>query len=163
MTTKIKMKNYPFRRTLTLAIRAKRFGYAVFEGTETLLDWGVKSHKTARQLSFARHLENLQRQFTPAVMLARTAEWVSEVALPVTLIEEFALRTFFLEANRTNKHEVSEAVARRYPDLAWQLPPKRKPWKTEPGRQLIFDAASLAVFYFAQCDTTTPNISWTTD
>ena len=158
-----KTKHRCFHRTLALAIRAQRFGYALFEGTDALLDWGVKSHSLDKPLSFESSVADLQKQFEPSVVLALGLENVSTTAIPIRVVDESTLRQFFRGIFRKNKHEISEAVATRYPDLAWQLPPKRKTWQSEPCQQLIFDAASLGVFYFSQCDTPMPHIPLVTD
>jgi len=68
----------------------------------------------------------------------------------VRLVDESKLRDFFSRETRVNKHDIAEMVADRFPELSWRLPPRRKPWQSEPMRQSIFDAASLGVFYFAQ-------------
>ena len=60
--------------------------------------------------------------------------------------EEAAIEmlTQFAQGGRWNTHEVAQAIAKRFPELAWHLPRKRKPWQSEPKKQLIFDAAALA-------------------
>ena len=57
------------------------------------------------------------------------------------------------------KYGVAEAVAREIPVLAPRLPRKRKAWMSEDARQSLFDAAALALLYFASvADASEPNL-----
>jgi hypothetical protein len=49
-----------------------------------------------------------------------------------------------------NKHQVASAIAERFPELLYILPPKRRPWQSEDYRTSIFDAGALGIAYFAQ-------------
>lgn len=157
------------RRVLTLDLRSSRFGYVVFEGPSTLLDWGTRTYGDEQRSSLDMRLKNLQSSFAPSVILARlTTErhrftqpkirmafpslkaFAKRVLITVHLIDESKLRGFFSRGTKVNKHDIARMIANRFPELSWRLPPKRKPWQSEPTRQSIFDAASLGVFYFAQ-------------
>jgi hypothetical protein len=159
----------PARRILAIAFRARRFGFVAFEGVNKLLDYGVREYENDGRFSLEHRLVKLQSEFAPSLILARRAadrghntlrstrdalrrleDFAKQTILPVTIVEESSIRDFFSASARKNKHDVGQAIVSRYPELAWKLPPKRKPWQTEPVRQLIFDAASLGVFYFAQ-------------
>jgi hypothetical protein len=156
-------------RVLTLDLRSKRFGYAVFEGPDTLLDWGTRTYGNEECSSLERRLKVLQSSFAPSVILARQiAErhrftqstirrrshslrvFAKRVPITVHLINRSKLRSFFSGETKANKHDIAQMIANRFPELSWRLPPMRKPWQSEPTRQSIFDAASLGVFYFAQ-------------
>jgi hypothetical protein len=116
-----------------------------------------------------RRLTNLQSMFLPSIILVRKSAgsrrssqptsrpavyilkgFAKRVVVAVRWIDESALRGFFSGEKTINKHDIARMVADRFPELSWRLPPKRKPWQSEPKRQSIFDAASLGVFYFAQ-------------
>lgn len=157
------------RRVLTLDLRSSRFGYVVFEGPHTLLDWGTRTYREEGRSSLDWRLKNIQSSFAPSVILARQITdrhrftrlmsrrafhslrvFAKRVLISVHLIDESQLRGFFSSEKKVNKHDIARMVADRLPELSWRLPPKRKPWQSEPARQSIFDAASLGVFYFAQ-------------
>jgi len=63
-----------------------------------------------------------------------------------------AMRKYFQEIGRANKFEIAEAVATRFPELAWRLPRKRKPWQSEPLVQPLFDAVAIALFHGEQLE-----------
>jgi hypothetical protein len=157
------------RRVLTLDLRSSRFGYVVFEGPSTLLDWGTRTYRDEERSSLDWRLKNLQSSFAPSVILARQITegprftqptrrsafltlkaFAKRVLIAVYMIDESKLRGFFSRGTKVNKHDIARMIANRFPELSWRLPPRRKPWQSEPTRQSIFDAASLGVFYFAQ-------------
>ena len=59
------------------------------------------------------------------------------------------IRRAFATVGKTTKHPIAAEVARRFPELAERLPPVRKFQDSEEERMSIFDAASLALTYFA--------------
>jgi hypothetical protein len=163
------MTNLSSHRALTLDIRPRRFGYAIFEGPHLLLDWGIRTHGDDERSSLERSLNNLRSMFGPSVILVRKAAESGRITQPrtlralrivkhfakrrlvrVQLVDASSLRNFFSRDATANKHDIARMIADRFPELSWRLPPKRKPWQSEPKRQSIFDAASLGVFYFAQ-------------
>jgi len=163
------MLNLPFRRVLTLDLRSRKFGFVVFEGPHTLLDWGIRTHADEKRSLLERRLNNLQSMFAPSIILVRKAVERDRISQPmirlaihnlkafakrtlitVLLIDESSLHGFFSKEAKINKHDIARMVADRFPELSWRLPPKRKPWQSEPARQSIFDAASLGLFYFAK-------------
>lgn len=163
------MSRLSIQRVLSLDLRARRFGYVVFEGPHTLLDWGIRTHAKGGRSLLVKRLNCLRSMFAPSIILVRKTKEAhrathSLVRLPLQTVKAFAkrvivvvrvidcstLRAFFAKDAKLNKHDVARMVADRFPELSWQLPRKRKPWETESTRQSIFDAASLGVFYFAQ-------------
>ena len=163
------MPKLSIQRILSLDLRARRFGYAVFEGPHTLLDWGIRTHENGERSLMEYRLDSLRSMFAPSIILVRKTKeshrvgqsmighglravkaFAKRVMVVVRVIDGSSLRKFFSEDAKVNKHDVARMVADQFPELSWRLPPKRKPWQTEPTRQSIFDAASLGVFYFAQ-------------
>jgi hypothetical protein len=163
------MKELFIRRVMAMDLRSRRFSYVVFEGPHTLLDWGTRTYSLGDRSLIEERLSGLQSMFAPSTILVRKpAElhrirqtmirpsfhvlkiFARRVLITVRLIDDSALRGFFSSDAKVNKYDMARMVAERLPELSWRLPPKRKPWQTEPTRQSIFDAASLGVFYFAQ-------------
>lgn len=60
-----------------------------------------------------------------------------------------AIRRYFSRRNANTKYEIALEVARILPELAWKLPPCRKPWQSERYSMSIFDAAAALIVYFA--------------
>jgi hypothetical protein len=163
------MPKLSIQRVLSLDLRARRFGYVVFEGPHALLDWGTRTHAEGESSLLEHRLNSLRSMFAPSIILVRKTRethpggqsmirhplravkaLAKRVMVVVRVIEGSSLRTYFAKEAKVNKHEIAKMVADQFPELSWRLPPKRKPWETEPARQSIFDAASLGVFYFAQ-------------
>jgi len=163
------MSDLSHNRILTLDIRSRRFGYVIFAGPHTLLDWGIRTHADGEHSVLERRLIGLQTMFAPSTILVRKTNEHSQTKTPtirpafnivkcfarravvaVRLIDGSKIRRFFARKAKTNKHDVARMVADRFPELSWRLPPKRKPWQSEPARMPLFDAASLGVFYFEQ-------------
>ena len=163
------MSHVSRRRVLILDLRSRRFGYVIFEGPHTLLDWGIRTYTEGKHSSLGRRLNDLKSMFAPSVILVRNAvernpigqaairlalhnlmAFAKRALVTVLLIDESSRRGFFSREAKVNKHDIARMMAAQFPELSWRLPPKRKPWQSEPTRQSIFDAASLGVFYFAQ-------------
>lgn len=163
------MSNVSERRVLILNLRSWRFGYVILEGPHTLLDWGVKTYTEEKRSSLERRLNDLQSMFAPSIILVRKAVEHNRVSqsilrpalrdlaafakrafITMHLVDKSSLRGFFSRETKVNKYDIARMVVDRFPELSWRLPPKRRPWQSEPRRQSIFDAASLGVFYFAQ-------------
>ena len=47
----------------------------------------------------------------------------------------------------TTKYAIATVLIERFPDIAWKLPPKRRPWESEHYNAAIFDAAAAAVAF----------------
>ena len=163
------MANLLIERVIALDLRSRKFGYVIFEGPRTLLDWGIRTHLNAKHSLLERRLRDLSSMFAPSIVLVRrtprlqranqsmipTASLVVKrfarrEPLAMRVIDYSTQRAFFSESTKVNKHDIARIVADRFPELSWRLPPKRKPWQSEPTRQSIFDAASLGIYYFQQ-------------
>ena len=46
------------------------------------------------------------------------------------------------------KHEIATTIAQQLPELGGRLPPRRKPWMSEPEAMAIFDAVALALTFY---------------
>lgn len=154
------------KRVLALDVHPRSFGYVVFEGSDRLLDWGVRSYRSPKENPLPRVQKNLQvlfRDFAPGVLVvkeprARIGSKLNRIMgsirkqaarnhVSLRLLSKKAARRAFSDLESLTKHGVATALAKRYPELAWKLPPKRKPWQSEDYRMSIFDAAALGVAY----------------
>lgn len=155
-------------RVLALDIRRSSFAFALFEGPDQLLDWGIHGFRggvnTAKIPARAK-LASLFEDHAPQVLLVRKhrskakkgIEALSAVArreatkrgIPVLPVSREAINHVFAGQCR-NKEEIAAAVSIRFPQLAANLPPKRKIWKSENYWMRIFDAAATGIAYFAE-------------
>jgi len=152
---------------LVLAIfpSTKGFGYSVFEGPTSLVDWGVKvargDRKNAQSLQRVRELVAFYR---PDVLVledydgrgSRRAKRIEQLidAIAACAEKERVATASFSRAevrdcfSLTAKRQIAEAIARDFPELEPRLPPVRKIWMSEDARMNIFDAAALAMTFF---------------
>jgi hypothetical protein len=156
------------KQVLALDIRSRSFGFAVFEGSNHLLDWGVKSFRpgvNAVKLPPSKKLLALLDEFNPSAVVIRKPEpgrnrkrapllaTIQRVAkyrrIPLRLVPSRAVKRTFAGAERS-RYEIAIAVAQRLSELATRLPPKRKIWESEDYRMSIFDATAIGVAYFAR-------------
>lgn len=167
----------PEIRLLALSARRHKMGYAAFEGSTRLLDWGVRSCgdggsvlKTAR-----KRTDHLLRLYTPSVvvvkqinlrqkngqdirpmLIAIRMECERRLVTLSSLRQEF-VGQFFLEHACRTKHDISGLVAEWFPELAWILPPQRKPWEGESHSTIVFEAAATGITFLHKRNAATRN------
>jgi hypothetical protein len=144
---------------------SKGFGYAVFEGSSSLIDWGVRgvygAQKNRESLQKMRELLTFYR---PDVVVLEDYEGhgsrrARRIEILINLITAHAhgegMRTVsFSRADmracfgQTAKRKIAEAIVREFPELEPRLPPVRKIWMSEDRRMNIFDAVALAITFF---------------
>jgi Holliday junction resolvasome RuvABC endonuclease subunit len=159
-----KTQSNPYR-ILAIAPSTRGFGFAVLEGQDTLVDWGVKpaqGNKNAQSLAKA---EELMAHYQPGVLVlpntkdsrrsARIKALIQNIIsmaatrnVRVELFSQEQLRRAFFAEGQGTKHAIAERVAQRFPDeLASRLPPKRKPWVSEHYQMAIFEAVALVMVF----------------
>jgi Holliday junction resolvasome RuvABC endonuclease subunit len=155
------------QRFLAVDPTCRGFGFAVLEGPERLLDWGVAhARKNKRDRCLARIAELIQR-YEPTVIVAEDGTGKGSRRCPRVLrllrdVRKLAaknhivMRSFprskvwrtFAEGEALTKHQIAKLIAARFPELAPRLPPFRKPWMSEDDRMSIFDALAFALTFF---------------
>jgi hypothetical protein len=154
-------------RVLSLDLHPRGFGYAVFEGTARLVDWGTKDVRKDKQCVTLRKIGELVRLYQPMVLVvedcahARSRRNPRVRRLTETILvaaQEFgveghalplaAVYRMFARSGAGTKYEIASALVRAFPELMVRLPPKRKPWQSEDSRMSIFDAVALGLTYF---------------
>ena len=147
---------------------ARGFGYAVFEGPMSLVDWGVKGvrsiQKNAESLKKIRELfafyrpdvvvlENCQGRGSRRAKRIQTlidlmTAHATEERIATASFSRAEVRACFSSTGSTTKRRIAESIAREFPELEPRLPPVRKIWMSEDSRMNIFDAAALGMTYF---------------
>lgn len=156
----------PLPRVLGIDPIARGFGYAVLEGPEVIVDWGVCNVGSSDLPAAVQRMKELIRLYAPDVVVAedcddvgsrrrdRARRLIAEIGklaggdLEARLIPASTLRKLFSEQGFATKSEIAAAIANQLGDLATRLPPPRKPWMTEDKRMAIFDAAGLALAFY---------------
>jgi Holliday junction resolvasome RuvABC endonuclease subunit len=155
-------------RILAIAPSTRGFGFAVLEGQDTLVDWGVKTViKEGKNIQSLKKVKELIAHYQPGVLVLEDALAKSSLRSPrirrlcrqistlaathkvsVTLFSrDQVMRTFFSDGQGT-KYALAQIVAKRFPDeLSQKLPPERKLGNSEDSRMNIFDAVVLAVVF----------------
>jgi Holliday junction resolvasome RuvABC endonuclease subunit len=150
-------------KIIAFDVRACRFGFAVFEGPDELLDWGVKSFRrgiNAVKVPASQKVATLLSEFRPHVIVVeklppRENSWLMGTIMklarkqhvPVRAISRTAVRKRFLGQGQS-KHNIAMVLSDRFPELTDRIPPKRKAWQSEDYRMSIFDAAALGLTHF---------------
>ena len=144
-------------RVLALELSEAALCYAVLEGSERLIDWGVS--RDPERGALAARINRYVGRTQPSLLVAagyeaparapsarRLATAVAElpvetIAASRTLVQaEFAL-------SGTTRPQIARAIARQFPELAPWLPDERPWWRDTSERIGIFSAvaAGLAV------------------
>lgn len=136
------------------------FAYAVLTDSEDLVDWGLVHVLVRTDANVLSRAERIFDLFPPDVLVledgrgTRRRERARRLIAGIeALAEERNLRVVRISRSRVKgafapartKQEIAEAIARRFPELAYRLPRPRKPWMSEDERMSIFDALSLAL------------------
>lgn len=149
------------KRVLAIDPTSKGFGFAVLEGPETLVDWGLRHAKEARH--FLARIAELIERYEPDVMAVervgasgclrrerarRLIHGLHELArhchLRMHQISRQSVQQCFAAGEPATKRQIAAALALRFPELAPHLPPERKLWMSEDERMAIFDAVAFA-------------------
>lgn len=159
----------PLATTRVLAIdpTSKGFGFAILEGPEMLVDWGVKhvrSDRDQRNRSCLEKVAVLIIRYQPDVLAVervdvqccrrwpRALQLINDVValgmahrVRIRRVSRQRMQRYFSEKGSATKYQVAAAVAQRFPELEPHLPPVRKPWMSEDQRMGIFDAVDFGI------------------
>lgn len=163
----MKEAHYRQLRVLSIDPHPRGFGYAVFEGPATLVDWGTKDVRQDKERVALYKIEELVRQYLPTVIVVedcahrksrrnprvrqlteRILAAAREFAVEGRAVPLTSVYRAFAGTGAGTKYGIATALVRAFPELMVRLPPKRKPWQTEDSRMSIFDAVALGLAYF---------------
>lgn len=161
-------------RIIAVDLRGGSFAFAAFEGSDRLLDWGVRSFrrgvnavKVPAGKKFAALLDYLspdavvirvrtgdrdaRRRKMRGIILRESAKR----GIPARMFSRLAVKDAFDGANRT-KYAIAAALAERLPELAPVLPTAHKLWVSEEYILSVFDAAATGIAYFSRRQSSSP-------
>jgi Holliday junction resolvasome RuvABC endonuclease subunit len=155
---------------LVLAVfpSTRGFGYVVFEGPKSLVDWGVKAVRSGQKnLESLKRVRQLLAFYRPDVLVLEDYEGsgsrrtkriqtlinlmaalAAEEGIATAFFSRAEVRACFSPTGSTTKRQIAEAIIREFPELEPRLPPVRKIWMSEDCRMNIFDAAALGITFF---------------
>jgi Holliday junction resolvasome RuvABC endonuclease subunit len=154
-------------RVLAIDPSTRGFGFAILEGPEKLIDWGVKETKKNKNRMTLKLVADLIERYQPSMVVVedyqekgsrrsqRVSELINDISklasnrkIRVRSVSRAKVKLAFAESGASNKHEIETAIAGRFQELAPRLPRFRKPWMSEDYRMSIFDAVALAIAFF---------------
>lgn len=171
------LPKYP--RILAIAPSARGFGFAVLEGQETLVDWGVKAVQGDKNTQCIAKAKEMIAHYQPGVIVledhsAKGSRRSMRIRMltkqiialasrrsvkPVLFSREQMKNVFFPGGAEGTKHALAEKIANRFPEeLGFRLPPKRRAWESEDSRMDMFGAVALALMVRLQRKRTADHI-----
>lgn len=166
------------RPALVLALRpfGRGFAFVLLESTLSPVDWGIKEIRggkwNARCLAAVRNLIEMQRPEVIVIpaksttsherssridrLLALIVNHASGQSITVCRYGEADIRACFAGIGANTRYEIAQAIASQVPAFAHRLPPVRKSWDPIDTRMYLFDAAALAMTYYASADPENP-------
>jgi Holliday junction resolvasome RuvABC endonuclease subunit len=152
-------------RVLAISPSTRGFGYAVLEGEQSLVDWGVKHVEADKNARCVAKVKELIDQYQPDIMALqdhtkkdsrhsiriRTLSrqiiaLASKQNVRFILFSRDQVERLFTPNGKGTKHGRAELLSARFPsELGYRLPPKRRPWMSEDYRMDMFDAVALAL------------------
>ena len=156
-------------RTLAIEVRLRRVGFAVFEGPNRLLEWGIRRWGSDADpvMSVVDRTAPLLALYSPSVVvlkdLGRTngtdrrnvimavKRKLVKNSSEVHMVKRAEVRKAFHQSGNRNKYQIASAIAEMYPDLKGKVPQKRKTWQPERYNAVLFDAIALALAHRSEC------------
>jgi hypothetical protein len=153
-------KEYYTLRVAALDPISRGLAYAVLEGPENLVDWGIAHARLRSESHLLVRAGELLDRYVPDFLvledgrgtkrrerakriIKRLEKLAKSRKLPVIRVSRSRVRQVLAPAR--NKQDIALALASMFPEIAPRLPRVRKPWMPEDERMNIFDAVSFAI------------------
>ena len=155
-------RSLAIERTLAIYPSTRGFGFVVFEGISSPIDWGIKQFRENKNTQTVVEASRLMRRYEPDALIledykgsgSRRAKRIEQlISLIGEVAQERGVRTFrysrsmirqcFREWDAKSKDDIARAIVSALPLFKAQLPPRRRIWMSEDSRMGIFDAISL--------------------
>ncbi len=162
------MKASSSRSVLALEPNTRGLGHIIFQSEGKPLDWGVHETRFAKNARCRVKARQLMKHFRPDVIVmenphCRGARRGERITTLLTQLKAESMREGFKTVGiaRTtvfrrfsmfgvgSKDDIASAVAAMTPELAERLPKRRRVWESEHYSTAIFEAAALAITYYA--------------
>ena len=152
------------QRVMGIAPVSRGFGYAILDGDDTLVDWGLKIIEQDKNARVVAHVSKFMTRYAPNVLLLQDywaedssrGERIKQLGgeliklahregIGTKLLTRQRVYAAFLGRRKGNKYEIAKLLAARFPEeLAYSLPVNRLFWKSEDARIAVFEAVALA-------------------
>lgn len=154
------IQNRSYSRVLSVYPCRAGFAFAVLEGRDWLIDWGVAQLGVDTDGEFRNRLHALIARYQPQLVAfedcsngRRSQKTQGRIEVGLGLSKYLDLQTILVSPGETRnaldlpqgatKHEVATRVARHFPELVRKTP-KRMIWQRDP-RMYVFEAVALAL------------------
>ncbi len=147
------------------------FGWVLFESPLVPVDWGICFAHGGGNERLLRRFDRLLSRYEPSVLLleafskgvSRRADVTERLCRAMThrascrgmetvIIRPAVIRTVFASVGAKTRYEIAEAVRRQIDAFGHRMPRKRTLLVREDPKQALFDAAAVALTYFAVTD-----------
>lgn len=152
------------KRVLAIDPISRGFGFAVLEGPDRLIDWGVVHVAAKKNRGCVRRIGQLLDQYSPDILVtedvatpgSRRGSRVRNLVEAIqTLVKDNRVafrrishrqvRRAFSKSGAATKHQIATIIADRFPELRSRLPRPRKCYESADDRMAIFDAVALGL------------------
>jgi len=138
---------------MAIDLRRSRFGYAVLDGSNTVLEWGsgeIWADGKKRGDFKNTRLRSALRVSSPATVVVRKSQYRGSLdsplkdrllqqikrdadgySIPVVMISQAEIRRAFHLPKRASKYKIASVIAQRFPEVRLKLPVERKAWEPE--------------------------------
>jgi len=159
-----------FKKTRVLAIDPtyRGFGFVVFEGSLSPIDWAVKKTKEKnKNKACLKQIETLIDYYSPDVIVVEDIsdkdsrrckrvkdlikdilKFASKRKIRTFKVSPSMVKEYFSKFGATTKYEIAKAIVEWVIELNLKLPNFRKPWMSEQYRTSIFDAVAFALTFY---------------
>jgi hypothetical protein len=147
---------------------ARGFAWVLFENPKKPVAWAIVHARAGRNRHLASRFEALIDKYEPAVVVleafegkgAARSERIQELcrmmvheaearAIDIPIFDREDVRTALAKYGVGTRDETARVLAEALHDFSHRKPRKRKLGDSEDVRQSLFDAAALALTYFA--------------
>src|SRR5262249_28679352 len=143
------MATPPSQLGLVLAVHptSRGFGWVLFEGPLSPVDWGNASAKKGRNARLLARFERILKRYEPAVLVleaferseSKRSERVQHLCrsimhlaackgMDTPVFARAVVRTCFASIGASTRYEIAQAIAQRLDAFNHRLPRYRKPW-----------------------------------
>ena len=154
-------------RVLSIDPTTAGFGFAVMEGADSLIDWGVKEATDDKNPACLKLVAGLMNRYQPVVVVvknpigrkSRRCERVRELirnilnlaverGIRTRMYSRMEVKSAFAHQGARTKHEIATAISKNLLELGPRVPRYRHPWMSEDYRMAIFNAVALALTFY---------------
>lgn len=162
-------RQLPRELVLALVPSSRGLAYVCFEGPLSPVDWGREATKGKNKnvegfRAASRLIERLQPDVIvlheyaiPGVRRSQRVRRLQHLIATYAYAQAIDVRRYsrrdiadvFKKLGAATRYEIAQVIAGHIHAFGYRLPPPRKLWMTEDPRMSLFEAAALALTYFA--------------